>query len=59
MKKVSDEEEEIGELIIHRDIAGVHETGKKCWCEPFIFLEDTLLTPTQIVDQVSRSKWKN
>ena len=38
------------ELIIHKDIAGDHVTdGEKCWCEPLIIDEDTLLTTEQII----------
>lgn len=51
--------EETGVLIIHRDIPGNHEDGKDCWCDPYIIEEDTLLTPEQIVEQVSVKKFLN
>jgi len=53
------EDEESGFLIIHRDIPGTHTDGIDCWCEPFIIEEDTVMTPTQIVEKVSIKKFLN
>ena len=52
--KVDDKYLGTGVLIIHRDLPGTHEDGPNCWCEPYIIEEDTLLTPEQIVEKVSK-----
>ena len=57
MKNINDED--LGLLIIHRDLPGDHTDGIDCWCEPFIIEEDTLLTPEQIVEKVSIKKYVN
>jgi len=52
--KVDDKYSNNGFLVIHKDLPGIHDDGPDCWCEPFIIEEDTLLTPEQIVEKVSK-----
>ena len=51
--------DEQGFLIIHRNLPETHTDGKDCWCEPFVIPEDTIMTPTQIVEKVSIKKFLN
>jgi hypothetical protein len=55
--KNSEEEKEY--LIIHRNLPGTHTDGIDCWCDPHIIPEDTLLTPQQIVEMVSKKEFIN
>lgn len=50
----------MGVLIIHRDIDGFnHSDGEFCACEPFVYPEDTLLTPEQVVYEASVKDFRN
>ena len=33
--------------------------GLDCWCEPHVISEDTLMTPQQIAEKVSKKKFIN
>jgi hypothetical protein len=57
--KVDDKYFDNGILIIHKDLPGTHDDGPDCWCEPYIISEDTILTPEQIVEKVSKKTYLN
>lgn len=46
---LSDNEDIVGRLVIHRDIPGDHEDSECCWCNPHIIYEDDLRTTEQII----------